>query len=514
LIYVSTDDGVINVTEDGGANWRRTTEFSGVPDMSYIDDVLASSHDTDVAYAVFDNHKRGDYEPYVMKSENRGRSWKSITGNLPERGSAHTIVEDHVDPDLLFVGTEFGLFVTQDGGNSWSELEGNFPTIAVRDIEIQKRENDLVVGTFGRGIYILDDYSALRTKQNALANEHLFEVRDPWLYIEGDLWDSREKGSMGAAFFNSPNPPFGAVMTYYLKDGVKSKKSLRREKEIEIEKEGGDTPYPAWDDVRAEDREVTPGLYVMVRDSDGNLVRQVPGEAGEGLHRTAWDLRLPAPDPIDLTEQGERPYWELPPVGPLALPGKYTARLAIEKDGVLREVGAEQQFTVKALDASPEITSDRRALQAFQLKAADLQRAVAGAGKAIEELQNRIAYVRAAIVQTQTVSDADRASLQRIAGRLADVATAVNGDATIASRNEPVPMSISERAGRIYSILVFSQAPVGGLFEESYEFAATEFEAALASLKSLERELSALESALDVKGAPWTPGRIPNWSID
>ena len=170
LIYVSTDDGVINVTEDGGANWRRTTDFSGVPDMSYIDDVLASSHDTDVAYAVFDNHKRGDYEPYVMKSEDGGRSWKSITGNLPERGSAHTIVEDHVDPDLLFVGTEFGLFVTQDGGNSWSELEGNFPTIAVRDIEIQKRENDLVVGTFGRGIYILDDYRALRTKQSALSN--------------------------------------------------------------------------------------------------------------------------------------------------------------------------------------------------------------------------------------------------------------------------------------------------------------------------------------------------------
>jgi photosystem II stability/assembly factor-like uncharacterized protein len=514
LIYVSTDDGVINVTEDGGANWRRTTEFSGVPDMSYIDDVLASSHDTDVAYAVFDNHKRGDYEPYVMKSENGGRSWKSITGNLPERGSAHTIVEDHVDPDLLFVGTEFGLFVTQDGGNSWSELEGNFPTIAVRDIEIQKRENDLVVGTFGRGIYILDDYRALRTKQDALANEHLFEVRDPWLYIEGDLWDSREKGSMGAEFFNSPNPPFGAVMTYYLKDGVKSKKSLRREKEIEIEKEGGDTPYPAWDDVRAEDREVAPGLYVMVRDSDGDLVRQVPGEAGDGLHRTAWDLRLPAPDPIDLTEQGERPYWEQPPVGPLALPGKYTARLAIDRDGVLREVGAEQQFTVKALDASPEITSDRRALQAFQLKAADLQRAVAGAGKAIEELQNRIAYVRAAIVQTQTVSDADRASLQRIAGLLADVNTAVNGDATIAGRNEPVPMSVSERAGRIYSILAYSQAPVGGLFEESYEIAATEFAAALASLKSLERELSALESTLDVKGAPWTPGRIPNWSID
>jgi len=514
LIYVSTDDGVINITEDGGDNWRRIEKFSGVPDMSYIDDVLASSHDTNVAYAVFDNHKRGDYKPYVMKTENGGRSWKSIVGNLPGRGSAHSIVEDHVDPDLLFLGTEFGLFVTQDGGANWTQLKNNFPTIAVRDIEIQQRENDLVVGTFGRGIYILDDYSALRTKQSALESQQLFPVRDPWLYIEGDLWDGREKGSMGAAFFNTPNPPFGAVFTYYLEDGVKSRKAARREKEIEIEKEGGDTPYPAWDAVRAEDREVSPAVYVMVRDADGTLVRQVAGETAKGLHRSAWDLRLPAPDPINLEDQGERPYWEQPPVGPLALPGEYTARLAVEKDGVVSEVGAAQSFTVKALDASPEITSDRRALQAFQLKAANLQRAVAGASNAIEELNNRIAYVRAAIVQTPAAGDDDRSKLQDIAGRLADVNVSINGNATIAGRNEPVAMSVSERAGRIYGILVYSQSPVGGLFEESYEIAATEFRSALASLRSVERDLSALEGELDVKGAPWTPGRIPDWSDD
>jgi len=514
LIYVSTDDGVINITEDGGANWRRVERFSGVPDMTYIDDVLASSHDTNVAYAVFDNHKRGDYKPYVMKTENGGRSWKSITGNLPERGSAHSIVEDHVDPDLLFVGTEFGLFVSQDGGDNWSQLKNNFPTIAVRDIEIQKRENDLVVGTFGRGIYILDDYSALRTKQSALASEQLFPVRDPWLYIEGDLWDGREKGSMGAEFFNTPNPPYGAVFTYYLKDGIKSGKAQRREKEIETEKEGGDTPYPAWGDMRAEDREVTPAVHVMVRDADGNLVRQVAGDASKGLHRSAWDLRLPAPDPINLEEQGERPYWEQPPVGPLALPGEYAARLAVERDGVLSEVGDAQRFTVKPMANSPEITSDRRALQDFQLKAANLQRAVAGAGNGIAELENRIAYVRAALVQTPAASDAERSRLNGIAGRLADVSVAVNGDATIGGRNEPVPMSIAQRAGRIYGILAFSQSPVGGLFEDSYQVAATEFTAALASLKSVERDLTALEKALDVKGAPWTPGRIPDWSAD
>ncbi len=514
LIYVSTDDGVINITEDGGASWRRVERFSGVPDMSYIDDVLASSHDTNVAYAVFDNHKRGDYKPYVMKTENGGRSWKSIAGNLPERGSAHTIVEDHVDPDLLFVGTEFGLFVSQDGGDNWSQLKNNFPTIAVRDIEIQKRENDLVVGTFGRGIYILDDYSALRTKQSALGSEQLFPVRDPWLYIEGYIWDGREKGSMGAEFFNTPNPPYGAVFTYYLEDGVKSRQAQRRKKEIEIEKEGGDTPYPAWDELRAEDREVAPAVYVMVRDADGNLVRQVEGKTGKGLHRSAWDLRLPAPDPINLEQQGERPYWERPPVGPLALPGQYTARLAIERDGVLGEVGEARTFTVKALANSPEITSDRRALQDFQVKAANLQRAVAGAGKAIAELENRIAYVRAAIARTPEAGEADRSRLNGIAIRLADVSVAVNGDSTIGGRNEPTPMSISQRAGRIYGILVFSQSPVGGLFEESYEIAATEFAAALAALRTVDRDLGALEKALDVKGAPWTPGRIPDWSAN
>ena len=514
LIYVSTDDGVINITEDGGTNWRRTEKFSGVPDMSYIDDVLASSHDIDVAYAVFDNHKRGDYKPYVMKTRDRGRSWKLINGNLPGRGSAHTIVEDHVDPDLLFVGTEFGLFFTQDGGTNWTPLKSGFPTIAVRDIEIQKRENDLVVGTFGRGIYILDDYSALRTKEAALGSTQLFSVRDPWLYIEGDLWDAREKGSMGAEFFTSPNPSFGAVFTYYLKDGVESLKASRRQTEIEVEKAGGDTPYPAWEAIRKEDREDDPAVFLMVRDSDGKLVRQVAGDTAKGLHRSAWDLRLPPPDPIDLVDHGERPYWELPPVGPLALPGAYTARLAVQKDGVLQEVGESQGFTVKALAASPEITSDRKALQTFQLQVAELQRAVSGTTSAIMEIEERLAHIRAALVQTPAAADAERASLRSLASRLADISTAINGDTTVASRNESVPMPIASRVGALYYGLVFSQSKVAGSYQVSYQVAVSEFAGALASLRLLEADVRTLEAALEIKGAPWTPGRIPVWSAD
>ncbi len=512
LIFVSTDDGVINITEDGGSNWRRVEKFRGVPDMSYIDDVLASSHSENIAYAVFDNHKRGDYKPYVLKTEDRGRNWKSITGNLPQRGSAHTIVEDHVNPDLLFLGTEFGLFFTQDGGANWTQLKSNFPTIAVRDIEIQKRENDLVVGTFGRGIYIIDDYSALRTNKSNLGSETLFPVRDPWLYIEGDLWDSREKGSMGAEFFTAKNPPYGAVFTYYLQDGVKSRQAARREAEIEIEKAGGNTPYPAWEALREEDLEETPAVFLMVRDSDGTLVRQIEGEAKKGLHRSAWDLRLPAPDPIDLEDHGERPYWETPPAGPLALPGEYTARLAVQKDGSLTEVGESQRFTVKALNASPEITADRKALQAFQLKVANLQRAVLGSTSVLGELDQRIAHIRAAIIQTPPAGDPERAALGQLARRLTDIGNALNGDATIAGRNEPVPMSINSRVSSLYYGLVFNQSAVGGSYRDSYQVAASEFGQVLASLRSLEADITALESSLELKGAPWTPGRIPNWS--
>ena len=514
LIYVGTDDGVINVTEDGGANWRRTTKFDRVPDMSYVEDVLASAHDTNVVYAVIDNHKRGDYKPYVVKSENRGRTWKSISSDLPERGSAHTIVEDHVNPNLLFVGTEFGLFFTQDGGGSWHQLKNNFPTISVRDIEIQARENDLVVGTFGRGIYILDDYTALRTGAQTLDDIELFGVRDPWLYIEGDLWDAREKGSMGAEFFTAPNPPFGAVFTYYLEDELKSRQAARREREIEIEKEGGDTPYPSWDVLRAEDREQDPALYIMVRDPAGKLVRQVPAESGKGLHRSAWDLRLPPPDPVSIEPPGELPYWMQPPTGPMVLPGRYTARLAIERDGVLSETGDTQSFTVKEMKASPEITSDRRALQDFQLQVASLQRAVAGSSAAIGEIQNRIAHVRAALVVTPSAGEAERDVLQQLSTRLADISVAIQGDSTIASRNEPAPMSVANRAGSLYGTLVYSQSAAGGNFRASYAVAAQEFTAALQSLRLLERDLAALENALEIKGAPWTPGRIPEWSAD
>ncbi|MEM1174505.1 MAG: glycosyl hydrolase [Pseudomonadota bacterium] len=511
LIYVGTDDGVMNVTEDGGETWRRTESFRGVPDMSLIEDTVASLHDSNVAYATIDNHKRGDHKPYVLKTENRGRSWTLISSNLPERGSAHTIVEDHVDPDLLFVGTEFGLFFTQDGGASWHRLKSGLPTISVRDIEIQRRENDLVVGTFGRGIYILDDYSPLRTKQAAVESQHLFAVRDAWSYVVGDVLGYGERGFNGADYFVAPNPPFGAVFTYRLEEGIETARKTRRKVEIDIEKDGGDTPYPDWDTVRAEDREEDPAVLLIVRDSDGAVVRQVKGNTSAGLHRTAWDLRWPATNPVSLSSSGNRAPWSSDPQGPLAAPGEYTVSLAVRQQGELSEVAGPLSFTVKSLPQGQETSDTPDAVLAFQRKAGELYRAVTGAGRLSASLNQRIDHLKVAIPRTPAASESLEQRLRGIEARLDALNVRLLGDSSVSSRNEPTPWSVTRRAGAVYGLMLNVRSDVPDQYETSYAIAAREFRSVLDDLTAIDTDLSALEVELERLGAPYTPGRVPQW---
>lgn len=514
LLYVGTDDGQISVSEDGGANWRSVNSFRGVPDMSLVEDVQASSHDENVAYAAIDNHKRGDFKPYLLKTTNKGRSWRLISGNLPERGSVHTVVEDHVDPNLLFVGTEFGLFFTQDGGENWHPLKTGFPTIAVRDLEIQRRESDLIVGTFGRGIYILDDYTPLRFNADQVANSPAttFPMKDTWLYIEGDQYGNELKGSQGDGYYTAENPDFGAIFTYYLSEGFKTKATMRRTSERQVEKEGGNTPYPSWEELRAEDTEEAPVVFLTITDASGNVVRRIEAPAGNGMHRIAWDLRLDAPERVNLQRQsGYIPPWQRLPFGPLALPGNYTATLSVRQDGVHSVLGDPQAFTVKALDNSPEITTDRGALQAFQLKTAALRRAVDGANGLMNEMRDRINHLNAALVRSEQSTEAQKEALSRIKDSLQTVTTMMNGDSTIRSRNEPVPMSINARVSSIISGHWRSQAPATGLHQRAYEIAASEFNDALARLRDIDAALDTFESEMNAIGAPWTPGRVPVW---
>ncbi len=374
LLYVGTDDGLVQVSEDGGQNWRKIEEFPtlDVPQYAFVSDIEASLHDPNTVYVVLYNYKRGDFKPYVVKSTDRGKTWVSITGDLPERGSTYTIVQDHVKPDLLFVGTEFGLFFTLDGGIKWIQLKSGLPTIAVRDLEIQRRENDLAIGTFGRGFYILDDYSPLRelTLELIEKSAHIFSVKKSWMYIQTDPLGGGGKAFQGASFFNAPNPPFGATFTYYMKESLKTKKGERQEKDQSLAQQGKDVPYPSWEELKAEDRDEGPAAFLTIRDSAGQVVRQIKVAPIQGMQRATWDFRYPGFTPIQLGGDG---------YGPLAVPGTYTVSLSTRVEGKVTELVAPTPFEVETLGTSSLPEPDRQAVLAFQQKTGDLQRAVMGA---------------------------------------------------------------------------------------------------------------------------------------
>lgn len=511
LIYVGTDDGLVQVTEDGGNNWQRYGEFPGVPEMSYVGDLEASSHNASTVYAAFDNHKKGDFKPYLLKSTDSGRSWESVSGDLPERGSVHSIMEDHVNPNLLFVGTEFGVFFSTDGGQRWVQLKGGIPPIAVRDLDIQRRENDLVVGTFGRGIYILDDYSLLRTVTEVRLQQAaiLFPVKNPKMYIQDSPLGGRDKAYQGDSFFTAPNPPFGAVISYYLKEPLKTRKKTRQEAEEEISKEGGAISYPTWEALRAEAREEKPTILLSIRDENGNIVRRLEGPAIAGVHRIAWDLRYPASTPVQLnsgTDSGRSPR------GPLAMPGEYTVTLEQRANDQIERLTDPQTFEAQPLGTATLDEADRGALLKFQQKTARLQRAVLGSVRALDDATQQLSQLKQAIVDTPAANQDLYLEARDLENEIKDLKVKLSGDPVRRSHNAPVPASISGRVRGIVSGHWSSTSAPTQTQLEAYEIAAEEFTPVLEQIQQLlTKDLKNLEDKLESAGGPWTPGRIPRW---
>jgi len=508
LIYVGTDDGLIQVTEDGGGSWRRITAFPFVPDMAYVSCVLASRHDADTVYAAFDNHKSGDFKPYVLVSADRGHNWTVAAGDLPDRDIVYSLEEDHVNPRLLFAGTEFGAYFTVDAGEHWIGLKGGLPTIAVRDVDIQRRENDLVLATFGRGIYVLDDYSPLRSVGRELleAGPHLFPVAPALRYIPtGRLGGG--KGSQGATFYAAPNPPYGAVFTYYLKEKITTRKERRQEAEKKAGKTGAPAPYPTMDELRAEDEEQEPRVVLTVRDAAGEVVRRITGPRNKGLHRASWDLRYPGVNPIDARGNAG--------TGPLALPGVYTVTLAREVDGEVTILAGPNEFEVVPLDLATFAAADRAARLAFEQKVLRLQRAVRGALRAAGEARTRIEAVRKAVLATPGADAALLAEIHDLEQRLNRLLTRLRGDGTRSRREEPQPPSVRGRVDAVVSNLHNTTSPPTATQLEAYRHAGEEFGELLAELRTLvEKDLAGVEQRLETAGAPWTPGRIPDWRME
>jgi photosystem II stability/assembly factor-like uncharacterized protein len=515
LLYVGTDDGLVQVSEDGGGHWRKVDRFPGVPENTYVSRLEASPKDADTVFAAFDNHQNGDFKPYLLKSTDRGQSWTSIAGDLPQRGTVFSLVQDHVNADLLFTGTEFGLYFSIDGGKKWIQLTGGIPISAMRDLVIQKRENDLAVASFGRGFFILDDYTPLRllkpeTLQQGFAS---FPVKQAWMYNESAPLGIEGKAFEGESFYVAPNPPFGAVFTYYLKDELKTLKKQRVQKEKEVEKEGGEVPpYPTWEELQKEGREDEPVIIATVKDAAGTVVRRVTGPVTAGFHRISWDLRYPPTNPATLTDSnGDNPF-DHPPQGPMAVPGTYTVSFAQRVDGKLTPLGAPQSFTAVPLGLASLPAEDRPAVLAFQEKTARLLRAVLGANALLKETQERLKYIHRALLNTAKAGDSLIDEADALQNRLADLDIKLNGNSVIRSHNEADPPAITERVSTVVSGHWGSTSAPTQTHLDNYRLAAESFAPVLEELRKLvEVDLKNLEDKLEAAGAPWTPGRVPTW---
>jgi len=515
LLYVGTDDGLIQVSENGGDSWSKQESFSGVPSRTYVNALIASQHDENTVYAVFNNHKNGDFKPYVMKSTNRGNSWTSIASNLPERGSAYTIAEDHVNKDLLFVGTEFGCFFTNDGGANWTQLKTGIPTVAVRDIAIQKRENDLVLASFGRSFYILDDYTPLRYADEDLLAEkaHIFPVEDALLYVQDNRIGGRGKGSMGETFFTTPNPEFGATFTYLMGDTLSTRKEKRHKEDKKARKEERDIKYPSLDEFRAEDREEDPYLLFVVRNSGDEIIRKLKTGTSPGIKRLNWNLRHTTTSPIKLKDQKLGRY-SSPDEGMLALPGEYTVQMYKNVDGEFTALTEPESFIVKPLNNQSLLAKDKSKVLAFQKKVAELDRSLSGTKKLYSESKEKLEYIETAVVKYPAAPLSMMEDIKRLKDEIYEVRLVIWGDNTRSSRQMETLPGLSSRLGYVGYSSWWNTAEPTGTAREQFQIASEDYQQVLEKTRSIADDLAEIEKQLVELKVPYTPGRGSDWGED
>ena len=346
LIYIGTDDGLIQVTEDGGANWTKIdfNKISGLPNTAFVNDIKADRFDENSVYAVFDNHKFGDYNAYIFKSSNKGKTWRKISNNIPEKTLLWRFIQDHEDKDLMFLGTEFGVYFSNNGGEKWIKINNGLPNISVRDIAIQPRENDLILGTFGRGIYILDDYSSLRNfKPSEIQKEaKLFKPSNTNWYFEKRILGGSKKASQGDNFFIAENPPFGVVFTYYLKEKYLSNKELRLKKEKENEEQNIDVEVPKWEVLENEKKQIEPFVWIFIYDEE-KIIKKIKVTNNKGFCRANWDLKRESQNIISNKNSKNNTS------GTIVKPGKYSAQLFKQINGIYSPISEKVNFKIKPL---------------------------------------------------------------------------------------------------------------------------------------------------------------------
>jgi photosystem II stability/assembly factor-like uncharacterized protein len=504
LIYAGTDDGYINISENDGNNWRqvKVSQLPNVPETAFVNDIKADLHDANTVYVALDNHKYGDFKPYLYKSTDQGKTWNSLSANLPDKHLVWRLVQDHISPNLLFIGTEFGLFFSVNGGQEWTALKGNIPTISFRDLAIQKRENDLVAASFGRGFYILDDYAALRqvSKSDLNSVAKLFPVRDAWWYIErSHLSFEKDKGSQGDSHFVASNPDFGAIITYYIKEVPSTQKKKRQTKEESIKND--DIPFPGWKALEAEKLEEDPQLLFVIKNNSGEVVRNISIEAQSGINRTAWDLRYPNNYPIALNETNDSGT-EDQLKGLLAPPGRYSVTMYLSHNGTVSQLDQPVEFNVKPLyngtleGASPETAS------AFWRSYEATARSASEIDKSILKADKKITAIYKALMSSTVDPEIGLKKLQTVREQLNSLKSDYYGNAAKLEIGEKNLPTVKDKIFAVYLSLERSTYGPTETNKKQIEIIKAMLSKAETELSVIQKSLDSLKQLLKASGSP------------
>ncbi|WP_411030765.1 VPS10 domain-containing protein [Spongiimicrobium sp. 3-5] len=504
LIYAGTDDGIIQTTEDGGNTWRKLEvgSIKGIPSTAFVNDIRADLFDANTVYAALDNHKYGDFKPYLIKSNDKGRTWSSINGNLPTRLLTWRLVQDHVKKNLLFAATEFGVYFTNNGGSNWIQLKGGMPTIAIRDITIQRRENDLVAASFGRGFYVLDDMTPIRefTSDMLKSEATLFNVKPAYWYVQkGGVY------GQGDNDYKAKNPPYGAVFTYFLSEKLKSLKDVRQDKEKNLVKQNSQVPFPGWEALEAETRQDSSAVLLTIRNSKGQVVNTILGTNKKGFNRVNWKLNHPDRSGEKLEPVNEDSYFS---TDLLATPGDYTVTLSKRVNGQITQLGQPKPFKVVplakgALEGAPhdEIDRFREEFQAFQQD-------LTASNSVVAQKLLEVAAMQRALDKASNPTNALSNSIHSAREQLLDIDKELNGNHAkneIGERND-----LSPQDGSFIATSALTSSTYGPTATHKAAFAR-----AKAQLEEIKGRLSTvvksvlpkLESDLRAAGAPWIEGQ-------
>lgn len=510
LLVTGSDDGLIHISTDGGENWKKISNISGVPNNSYVNAVHCSQHDANVIYAVFNHHKYGDFKPYIFKSSDQGSTWNALTNNLPERGSVYCIAEDHQDENLLFCGTEFGVFFSSDGGGSWKQIKAGVPTVAVRDIAMQARENDLVLGTFGRGFYVLDDYSSLRKVGDGKMGDmaEVFPIRDAYRYEPAKPLGLNGKAFQGDSYYSAENLGSVALIDYYYPAKEESLKDLRKKATKEETKAGGDNPYPSYEELAAEQADEPVQLLFTFSNAEGKVVRKLKTKPKKGINRIKWDMRTASTDPISLRKPSFYNPFAGVEQGNLLAAGEYSVTLSKMQNGKIEALTEPVAFSIISLDDAVMPAKDEVDKLKFQNDLAELSRKISGAGEMLSEMSNRMKHIKVAIERVEDNDGELYTAYHELNTKVRELRNELYGDRIKTRLDMDQPMTPAGRIGWISYEQSSSTAEPTGTHRQGYEIAKEEFEPLLNKLKDMVKyDLEKLEQKLEDADAPYTPGR-------